>query len=387
LWNTGATTASIDVIAPGDYTVTVTDSDNGCSATTSIVVKENKSVVQAEIKSSGNLSCITTSVVLDGSSSVFTGNATYLWSTGATTPQIQVTAPGDYYLVVSVGTNGCSDTATFKVTQDIVKPIVNISGNQELTCSRTSIILDASNSIVQGTASYLWNTGATTSSITVTQPGVYSVTVRDSNNGCSTSIAAINVVSNYGTQDLDGKSISLCISEVPFSLKDLLVESYVEGGNWKDDNNSGGLVGELFDPSIVNLGDYEFTYTEPGDCGRKITVYVNVNDDCIVLPCSTEGTIEISKVVTANDDGVNDAFTISDVASCGFTAEVQIFNRWGKIVYQSTNYQNNWKGYHDNSGLTFNTNNKLPTGTYYYIVKIIGSGYKPITGYIYLGTH
>ena len=66
-----------------------------------------------------------------------------------------------------------------------------------------------------------------------------------------------------------------------------------------------------------------------------------------------------------------------------------IFNRWGKMVYESDNYQNNWGGYHDNSGMTMGSSNKLPTGTYYYIVTVLGTGNdtsKPITGYIYLGT-
>jgi gliding motility-associated-like protein len=92
-------------------------------------------------------------------------------------------------------------------------------------------------------------------------------------------------------------------------------------------------------------------------------------------------------VVTANNDGVNDFFSISEIAECGFTADVSIFNRWGKRVYYSKNYQNNWGGYHDGSGPTMGSNDKLPTGTYYYVVKIVGSGYKPITGYIYLGTN
>jgi len=66
----------------------------------------------------------------------------------------------------------------------------------------------------------------------------------------------------------------------------------------------------------------------------------------------------------------------------------KIFNRWGKIVYESNNYLNNWRGRHDGSGMQIGSNNELPTGTYYYIVTVSGgSGFKPMTGYIYLGTH
>ena len=387
LWNTGATTASIAVTVAGEYSVTITDSENGCTNSTSVIVKENKTDIEAVIKGETKLTCLNNSIVLDGSTSIAIGNVSYLWSNGATTSQITITTPGDYSLTVSAGINGCSNTKVVKVIQDITKPVVSITGNEELTCTKTSIKLNAAASIVQGVASYLWNTGATTSTIDVVTAGKYSATVTGSENGCSASLT-MNVTSNYGVIEVDGNSIALCISEVPLNLQTLLPEGYLTGGTWKDDDISGGLNSGIFDPSKVNLADYEFTYTESGDCGRKIVVFVNVNDDCIVLPCSTEGAITISKVVTANDDGVNDVFEIKpNLMDCGFTAEVQIFNRWGKIVFESTNYQNNWKGYHNNSGLTVNSNGKLPTGTYFYVVKIIGSGYKPITGYIYLGTH
>jgi len=109
--------------------------------------------------------------------------------------------------------------------------------------------------------------------------------------------------------------------------------------------------------------------------------------DCVFLSCESPDSIEISKVVTANNDGINDTFMVSDVESCGFTAAVMIFNRWGKMVYQSDSYHNNWRGYNEEGGSTIGSAGLLPTGTYYYIVNIVGSGYKPRTGYIYLGTN
>ncbi|MGK0448197.1 MAG: gliding motility-associated-like protein [Polaribacter sp.] len=189
--------------------------------------------------------------------------------------------------------------------------------------------------------------------------------------------------------------LSLCITEGSINLitnqtrgLENVIDNFVSGGSWTDNQNSGGLTGDSFDPENVSQEVvYEFTYIEPGDCGRTITLFVSVNDDCIVKPCSTEDNIEISKVVTANNDGVNDFFSISEIAECGFTADVSIFNRWGKRVYYSNNYQNNWGGYHDSSGPTMGSNDKLPRGTYYYVIKVIGSGYKPITGYIYMGTN
>ena len=80
----------------------------------------------------------------------------------------------------------------------------------------------------------------------------------------------------------------------------------------------------------------------------------------------------------------NDVFTITDVQSCGFTSSVQIFNRWGKIVFESNNYQNDWNGTAHSSSV--GSSDKVPTGTYYYIVNLKNSGLKPFSGPIYVGT-
>ncbi|WP_298371343.1 hypothetical protein, partial [uncultured Lutibacter sp.] len=188
LWSTGATTSSIEIDTPGDYSVTVTDSDNGCSAQSEVfTVNQDITEVIAIITGASELTCSVTSVELDASGSTFQGTASYLWNTGATTATIDVDEPGVYSVTVTDSDNGCSATSTeFIVTQDIKEVTATITGESELTCAVTSIVLDASESKVQGTASYLWNTGATSSSIEIGEPGAYSVIVTDSDNGCST---------------------------------------------------------------------------------------------------------------------------------------------------------------------------------------------------------
>ena len=382
-------TPPVDFVGTDSFEYTICDNGNpqACnSATVVITVNQIDCSSLNAIATVSHVNCYNENngsidLTVEGGLAPFT----FLWNNGLTTEDITGIGAGNYTVTIT-DANGCSITKNISINQPTSALSVSISNTIAPTCVNLS---DGSATIVAagGTApySYLWSNSQTTATAINLAAGTYSVKVVDAN-GCEVTIAVV-IAQGTTPQNLTGNSIDLCISEVQFDLKSLLTAGYVAGGTWTDVNNSGGLSGDLFDPSIVNLGDYEFIYTEPGSCGNNITVYVNVNDDCIVLPCSTEGTIEISKVVTANDDGVNDVFTISDVASCGFTAEVQIFNRWGKMVYKSENYQNNWKGYHDNSGLTIGSNNKLPAGTYYYIVKIIGSGYKPITGYIYLGTN
>jgi len=387
LWSTGATTSTINVTAAGNYSVTVTDGNSGCSSVATVTVTGNATPPAASISGNAVLTCTTQSATLVATATV-SGTASYLWNTGDTTASITVSAPGEYSVVVLDSSNGCAATATVTVAQNTTPPVVNISGPTELNCNAASITLNASGATVQGTASYLWNTGATTASIVVNQAGEYTVVVTDSGNGCS-GAKTITVTENFVAAEIEGGSIALCIEDSSLNLTSLLPSNFVSGGTWTDDMNSGGLSGSSFDPSVVNLGDFEFTYTEPGDCGRIITVFVNVNDECVVLACSTAE--DISKVVTPNGDGINDVFSVGDI-SAGNTCKyiVKIFNRWGKMVYHSDNYLNNWSGRHDGSGMKIGSNSELPTGTYYYIVNIIdtgGSSLKPITGYIYLGTH
>ncbi|PHR69769.1 MAG: hypothetical protein COA67_10250, partial [Lutibacter sp.] len=208
-------------------------------------------------------------------------------------------------------------------------------------------------------------------------------TFTDDCDNVSTFIQTVNVIEIGITTTTP--SIDICIEDVSIDLNSFL-EGVADGnGTWTDDNDSGGLSGDDFDPSVVNLGSYQFTYTSSDDtCNVTISIIINVNDDCVVLPCSTDD-LYISRVVTHNGDIHNDAFKIKGLELCGFTYDVKILNRWGHMVFESGNYQNNWTGYNSEGGMTIGSSDKLPAGTYYYVVNIVGSGFKPITGYIYLG--
>ncbi|WP_408027144.1 HYR-like domain-containing protein [Tenacibaculum litoreum] len=177
---------------------------------------------------------------------------------------------------------------------------------------------------------------------------------------------------------------SRCIDDGIIYLNDYLANQS-EDGTWEVTQGNVTLSDDgSFDPSGLNLGDYIFTYTSPNNgCLTSTKVTININDDCIVLPCGQEDVV-ISKAVTPNGDSWNEFFEITGVESCGFIANVKIFNRWGAKVFESNNYANNWNGTSD--GATFGGAERLPAGTYYYIVILENSGLKPFTGAIYLGT-
>jgi gliding motility-associated-like protein len=175
---------------------------------------------------------------------------------------------------------------------------------------------------------------------------------------------------------------SVCNGDAPVDLFSFLPQGTETTGVWVDVNNTGGLSGSILNPAGIPAGFYVYRYTiSDGPCPRIIEVYMTIDDDCIVLPC-TINDMKISKVVTPGDDGHNDFFRITGLETCGFTYDVKIFNRWGALLYENPNYQNNWSGIADQAISSSN----LPAGTYYYIVNIVNSGFDIFNGYFYLGT-
>jgi hypothetical protein len=185
LWSNGATTPSINVTQSGSHTVTVTNA-SGCSTTsaaTSVTVNANPA---ATISASGPTTfCTGGSVTLTASP-----GSSYLWSNGATTSSINVAQSGSYTVTVT-NANGCSTTSAATSVTVNAKPAATISASGPTTfCTGGSVTLTASVG-----SSYLWSTGATTSSIVATQSGSYTVTVTNAS-GCSTTSAATPVTVN-----------------------------------------------------------------------------------------------------------------------------------------------------------------------------------------------
>ena len=100
--------------------------------------------------------------------------------------------------------------------------------------------------------------------------------------------------------------------------------------------------------------------------GDNPTVTPIIPQDC---------TIEVFNAISPNGDGVNDEFHIKGL-ECYPNNTVEIYNRWGVKVFETTNYGSNgnvFKGYSDGR-TTISRNEKLPTGTYFYILQYEDAG-------------
>ena len=82
-------------------------------------------------------------------------------------------------------------------------------------------------------------------------------------------------------------------------------------------------------------------------CGKTTTDTVNV----FVQDCE----VEVFNIFTPNGDDKNEYFHVNNLPA---NSALQIFNRWGNRVYNSSNYGNNWNG------------DGVPDGTYFYLLML-----------------
>ncbi|WP_374402138.1 gliding motility-associated C-terminal domain-containing protein, partial [Flavobacterium sp.] len=188
-------------------------------------------------------------------------------------------------------------------------------------------------------------------------------------------------------EPFDAIPYAICIEDDPIDLFTILDDSIPTTGEWLEVTNSGGLTGSIFNPTNVALGYYTLQYVvelEDNTCPMIYEIYLNVNDDCIVLPACD---ITVYNAVSPNDDNSNDFFFI-DGLECYPDNTVEIYNRWGILVYDETGYDNNLKSFKGISEgrNTINKNELLPDGTYFYILKYTDEENKKHdrSGYLYL---
>ena len=245
LWSNGATTPSINVNSAGSYSVTASTS-NGCSGNAAVSVMQTP---LPDVQISGN------TVICSGVGTTLnaTSNASYAWSNGESSQSITANTPGIYSVTVT-DANGCSNSVTVNVT--MMEP-VSISGDTNI-CSGQSTTLS-----VNGTGSYEWSNGASTSFVTVTNPGTYTVTV-SLPNGCSASATVEVTVASLPTLSISGNT-TVCQGQTTTLT--------ANGGNsyiWSNGSTSNSI-------SVSQSGVYTVTATNAEGCSTTTNVTVTIN--------------------------------------------------------------------------------------------------------------
>lgn len=247
LWNTGGNTQTISVTSAGTFSVSVTDA-NGCSGSSSapVTVSVNSNPVPVISAGGSTTICEGDSVILDAGA----GYSSYLWSTGETTQTIIADSSGSFSVSVT-DVNGCSGTSSVATTVNVnLNPVVTISSSGSTTfCEGGNITLDAG----PGYTDYLWSTGATSQTISVSSGGDYSVSVTDAS-GCS--------------NDSSATTVSVFVNPLP--VVSLSGDTFICTGDTAILNASGGIS------YVWSTGDTTATiFTSPSS---SAVYFVTVND-------------------------------------------------------------------------------------------------------------
>lgn len=266
----GSTTLSPTVTAPGEYVLTIKSQQNGCTATASVTVSENKITPVCAVTSFPVLTCSPPQVTLAANADAGGAPMMFQWlgpqvlSSGNTlTPSVG--ASGTYTLIVTNQTNGCSATASATVFSDTLRPTVVVVPPDTLDCRTLSLVLDATASSSGPNFSLDWTTtggnfvsGKNTLSPTVNQPGQYNLLISNLQNGC-TRTATVTVSQNIAPPQAEaGPPQQLHCQQQEVALQGSAAPAGVEF-SWA----GAGIVSgqKTAEPTVAQPGTYTLTVT------------------------------------------------------------------------------------------------------------------------------
>ena len=264
LWSNGATTANLNNLSAGSYSVTVTDAA-GCTAMASFSVS-----APSALSISGNATAITCAGMNNGSITVSasggTGNKTFAWSNGATGSTISNLASGNY-TVTATDANGCTATASYSIS---APQAIVISGSvNAVTCNGNndgSLLVSASGGT--GNKTFTWNNGAIGAGINNLAAGTYVVTATDAS-GC-TATQSFNVSSPSAI------SISGTVTNAQcYGANDGSIQVSANGGSGSINITwSNGMTGT----QLNNLAAGNFTATAADLAGCSVSATFTINE-------------------------------------------------------------------------------------------------------------
>lgn len=399
LWNNGSTSQKLSTDSTGLYWVTI---ENLCGKLTDTVqLVTERPLDSLEL---GNDTSICQGDVLTLETGYPGPGVRTLWSTGSTSPQVQVSQTGDYWVIISNTCGSWVDTIHVEV---LGIPVYTLGPDTVICAIDGKVDLFGP----AGMVSYQWSSGSNSQVYTATKAGTYWLTV---NNGCFSYTDTIFLKEEYPINLDLGPDTVLCFGESIFltpgnvgyklhwnnNFNGNVKEVTRTGKHWVWAKNSCGVFSDTIqvwfdlpvdpypidttvcddDEAIFDFSNTRFTiewfdgshdlvraFSEEGTYGAIL------NNKCGSFPkdfkvdiVDCDCPLYVPNSFTPDDDGVNDEFLIG--YDCQLTSfNIRIFNRWGEVIYESNDSHLKWDGVMNGKS--------LPLGAYNYIIDYSWSVY------------
>ncbi len=281
LWSTGDTTATATNLAPGTYTVTVTD-DAGCSQVLSAQIS-SPPALQANASATPETGLNRNDGTATAAPVGGTPPYNYTWSNGGNTPTITGLAPGTYTVTVQ-DANGCSSSQTVVVNAFNCNLAANVSATNVLCAGQANG--SATATPVNGTApyTYAWSNGGNTPTIANLMAGIYTVTISDAA-GCQ-AIGTATVSQPAALEAEIETTPTSCPESQDGGLKVII---------------SGGTPPYMFswpggNPNALGVGTYTVTIIDANGCTLLKSATITSNDTIppvLTCPPSVSGCADV----------------------------------------------------------------------------------------------
>lgn len=329
-WTTLTGNGNTQVVSPANTTVyqVYAVGANGCvsanPATITIVVGPPVAILAA----SKSKICAGESVTLTA-----TGGVTYEWIGLPGNGSTQVVSPTatTTYSVFALGGNGCKVQNPTSITIEVV-PAIESTLKDVYACVGDSGILDAGSG---PNYTYLWNTGATTQTISVNTPGTYSVTI---SNGTCSKVFSAQLINPTLPQ----------FTNVTYENHILTISATNPTGGELEYSSNGGVTWQASNIFYNMLDNNNYTLmvrVKDAKCGTTLSFF----------------TFVVINAITPNSDGKNDTVDFSGISKYNNFA-ASIFDRYGQEVFKASKNETSWNGLLRGSLV-------LPTATYWYRVQ------------------
>jgi len=292
---------------------------------------------------------------------IYTGNgdttSTFQWSFAQAFQQIDTNKAnafaswnksGQYTVSLLVTQGGCASMPTSK--ELLIAPLISFYISASQGCEPMEV--NYTGNVEPLHSSYLWDfhDGGTDTAVNPTHiyqvAGNYGLTlIATTDSGCVDTISFPVLTKVYPNPLVD---FTWTPDIIPWSnpLATFMDKStYGNAYQWDFGDPAGGSS---------NAKNPTHSYSDKGlfDVWLKVTSEHGCLDSTMKSIRVVDDEFEVPNVITPNGDGFNDIFKITNLESLKY-CKIEVFNRWGKLVYQHLNYQNDWKAENLSDGIYY----------------------------------